>query len=396
MLSSLLALLIILLITSVAFGGKSITGKIFGSLTGGVVHLVGKIIQQIFVVAFFILKVLFKAFYSSTSTFLTDANNKTRLQQVISLVSTLFCFSMIFLPWIYPLQIGIENLSVLAIILSIPSLAFIITLLTAGRTNFRVSSLYMAIFITVLSVISNVLYVWQYTYPSNLFYISLVFAVCYFVRVFWLIKTDNNQIHKRIANYSKEKSNRRKKSEAEISIVDSRQKSFGSSSPIVIPEISRYQHLHVIGPTGTGKSILATNLAVQDIMNEEVGVIVIEPMKGLVKSIRNFANNIGRKVHYFDPTDPRSVILNPLDGELSEIDKICEVNIDAFVGYLGNHAVEYFKNRQKNTLRMAIKVVKNVKEDHATYIDLLDLLRPDGNDTRQEYLRKLKDETIKA
>lgn len=164
-------------------------------------------------------------------------------------------------------------------------------------------------------------------------------------------------------------------------------------TPITLPEISRYQHMQIIGPTGTGKSILGLNLATQDILNPNHGVVALEPTKDFVRSLRAVSKNIGRKYYFVDPTDANTEVINPLDGD--DFDEIAEINASAFVGYLGNNANEFYKNKQKNALRMAIKVAKVIKGDEATYDDLLDILRPKAGDLRKEYANQIEDSRIR-
>jgi hypothetical protein len=164
-------------------------------------------------------------------------------------------------------------------------------------------------------------------------------------------------------------------------------------SPIVLPEVSRYQHMQIIGPTGTGKSILGLNLATQDILNYNHGLVALEPTKDFVRSLRAVAKNTGRKYYFVDPTDPNTEIINPLDGD--DFDEIAEINASAFVGYLGNNANEFYKNKQKNALRMAIKVAKVIKGDDATYDDLIDILRPGQGDLRKKYANQIEDSRIR-
>jgi hypothetical protein len=73
------------------------------------------------------------------------------------------------------------------------------------------------------------------------------------------------------------------------------------------------QHLHLIGPTGTGKSTLLANLIVQDIAAGR-GVVVIEPKGDLVQDV--LARIPGERIDdviVLDPTDTELPVgLNPL------------------------------------------------------------------------------------
>ncbi len=72
------------------------------------------------------------------------------------------------------------------------------------------------------------------------------------------------------------------------------------------------QHLHVVGPTGTGKSTLLLNLIVQD-MAAGRSVVVVEPKGDLVRDVlERVPEHRLDDVVVMDPTDPQPVGLNPL------------------------------------------------------------------------------------
>ena len=58
----------------------------------------------------------------------------------------------------------------------------------------------------------------------------------------------------------------------------------GVERPLALGVPDSLQHLHVLGPTGVGKSTLLLNLIVQDIAAGR-GVIVIDPKGDLVEEV---------------------------------------------------------------------------------------------------------------
>ena len=93
----------------------------------------------------------------------------------------------------------------------------------------------------------------------------------------------------------------------------------GVKTNVCIQPDDRARHMYVIGMTGTGKSVLLQNMAIQDIRNGH-GVCVIDPHGSLVESIMEF---IPREriddVIYFNPTDTeRPIGLNMLEAQLPE------------------------------------------------------------------------------
>jgi len=83
-----------------------------------------------------------------------------------------------------------------------------------------------------------------------------------------------------------------------------------------IKKADRRRHMYVIGKTGTGKSTLLANMAINDLKNNE-GICVIDPHGDLVETILNYIpSHRINDVIYFDPSDPeRTVKINLFDGE---------------------------------------------------------------------------------
>ncbi len=83
-----------------------------------------------------------------------------------------------------------------------------------------------------------------------------------------------------------------------------------------IKRADRRRHMYVIGKTGTGKSTLLANMAINDLKNDE-GMCVIDPHGDLVETILNYIPS--RRINdviYFDPSDPeRTVKINLFEGE---------------------------------------------------------------------------------
>ncbi len=88
----------------------------------------------------------------------------------------------------------------------------------------------------------------------------------------------------------------------------------GEKTLIRIKEDDRRRHVYIIGMTGTGKSTLISNMAIQDIQNGK-GVCVIDPHGDLVERIlRNIPQSRIEETILFDPSDvARPVGLNLLE-----------------------------------------------------------------------------------
>ncbi|MCB9813494.1 MAG: DUF87 domain-containing protein [Pseudomonadales bacterium] len=70
----------------------------------------------------------------------------------------------------------------------------------------------------------------------------------------------------------------------------------------------RRRHMYVIGKTGTGKSTLLANMAINDLKNNE-GICIIDPHGDLIETILNYIPS--RRINdviYFDPSDPNRTL----------------------------------------------------------------------------------------
>ena len=86
----------------------------------------------------------------------------------------------------------------------------------------------------------------------------------------------------------------------------------GSDATLALPVERALHHLHVIGPTGVGKSTLMANLILQDIA-AGYGVVVVEPKGDLVDDVlARIPPQRLDDVVVLDPNDAEPVGLNPL------------------------------------------------------------------------------------
>ncbi|GIK84509.1 MAG: hypothetical protein BroJett025_11310 [Patescibacteria group bacterium] len=152
----------------------------------------------------------------------------------------------------------------------------------------------------------------------------------------------------------------------------------------------RRRHMYVIGKTGTGKSTLLANMAINDLKNDE-GMCVIDPHGDLVETLLNYIPK--RRINdviYFDPSDTeRTVKLNLFEGEnVVHRELIASGIVSVFkklYAYSWGPRLEYILRNSLLTL---------LKTDQARLSDVLDLLV--NQKFRDGIVEKLDDPILKS
>ncbi|EKD89312.1 MAG: hypothetical protein ACD_34C00121G0004, partial [uncultured bacterium] len=143
----------------------------------------------------------------------------------------------------------------------------------------------------------------------------------------------------------------------------------GIVTPVRIKRADRQRHLYVIGQTGSGKSVLLSSLAVQDIMNGE-GVCVIDPHGDLVQDVlERIPKERADDVVMFTPGDvERPVGLNMLEYETPEQkDFAVQEMVAIFYKLFGQEMIgPMFEHYMRN----AMLALMDDKEAGATLIEI--------------------------
>ena len=151
----------------------------------------------------------------------------------------------------------------------------------------------------------------------------------------------------------------------------------------------RRRHVYVIGKTGTGKSTLLANMAINDLKHNE-GMCVIDPHGDLVETLLDFIpKHRINDVVYFDPADTeRTVQINLFEGEnVVHRELIASGIISVFkklYGYSWGPRFEYILRNCLLTL---------LKSPEAKLSDILDLLT--NEKFREKVVNKLDDPILK-
>lgn len=144
-----------------------------------------------------------------------------------------------------------------------------------------------------------------------------------------------------------------------------------TNKPVIIPQSDRFLHQLVLGPTGCGKTsqILLPSI-LQDLKNPEFGVTVMEPKGDLAEKIHAMGELVDREVIYFNPAYPDCPYFNPMYGDETEVIE----NITTVYKMLAASDKPFFEDKGDNLLRQSLMVIKRLKGNYGTLIDLSTLV----------------------
>ncbi|MEK9165577.1 MAG: type IV secretory system conjugative DNA transfer family protein [Patescibacteria group bacterium] len=155
----------------------------------------------------------------------------------------------------------------------------------------------------------------------------------------------------------------------------------------------RRRHLYVIGRSGTGKSVLMSNMALQDIENGE-GVGMLDPHGELIESVlENIPKNRVDDVIYFDPSDiERPLGLNMLEYKTEDqMDFAVQEMIAIFYKLF---PAEMIGPMFEHNMRNVMLTLMADKESPGTIADIPRMFT--DKEFQQYKLKKVKDVVVRA
>lgn len=156
-----------------------------------------------------------------------------------------------------------------------------------------------------------------------------------------------------------------------------------TKKPVRLPLKDRFLHMLILGPTGSGKTSQSIIPMInKDMQWNEAGIIVLEPKGDLAEKIFAMARHYDRDVMYFNPVLPDCPYFNPLFGDESDVVENMATTFKMFsVG-----SSQFFLDQNDQLVRKSLKVLKRVKGNDATLIDMSNILN--GFKEGQEILNK--------
>lgn len=139
--------------------------------------------------------------------------------------------------------------------------------------------------------------------------------------------------------------------------------------PVMLSVADSLRHLHVIGPTGVGKSTLLARLALQDAAAGR-SVVVIDPKGDLVRDVAERLPQYRLEdVVLLDPTSPSPVGLNGLSGAANQARR--EVNADAILSVFHAIYADSWGPRTEDILASTLTTLARRSDGSLTMVPLL-------------------------
>ncbi len=167
----------------------------------------------------------------------------------------------------------------------------------------------------------------------------------------------------------------------------------GVETPVYIKDDDRRRHIYMIGMTGTGKSTLLLNMAVQDIKNGK-GLCVIDPHGDLIEAIlEHIPKERADDVILFDPSDlERPLGLNMLEWKRPEEKDSAVAEMIAIFYKL--FPPEIIGPMFEHNMRNAMLTLMEDKEHPGTIAEIPRMFT--DTDFQNYKLKKVKDPVVRA
>ncbi len=146
-------------------------------------------------------------------------------------------------------------------------------------------------------------------------------------------------------------------------------------APVALSGEERFLHLHVLGPTGAGKSsAVLLPLILQDLDRKDAGLTLFDPKGDLAAAVADACRRRGRPFILFDPSDPACPPVNLLAGDRVRAAEAAAYAFDKAFG--GDNP--FYRNLGQNLLRHSLLALKESLDDRVRLSHLLALWTDDA------------------
>ena len=178
------------------------------------------------------------------------------------------------------------------------------------------------------------------------------------------------------------------------------------SADIVIPLETRFEHMHIIAPTGSGKTTFLSHMLMADIVEvsrNRCSVVVMDSKRDLIKSIERSAifapgTPMHDKLVVLDVEDVEwPISLNLMQLSVADNDDLSPRDKEAFRNSTLSMLNYFFRSllstgaeltaRQSTVFNFLIQLMMEIP--NATLDTLIDILEPNGINKYSQYIQKL-------
>ncbi len=169
----------------------------------------------------------------------------------------------------------------------------------------------------------------------------------------------------------------------------------GQEREVHLLDPDRLRHVYIIGATGTGKSLLMSQMILQDI-REGKGVCFIDPHDTFEKILEQIPPERAEDVIYFDPSN----LNRPMGWNIMEAhsDMQRHMVVSGFIGLLYKlydpHQTGIVGPRLEHSVRNAMLTVMEAMPE-GTLIEVMRVLQDPGGPFLQELLPRVSDQMVK-
>ena len=172
--------------------------------------------------------------------------------------------------------------------------------------------------------------------------------------------------------------------------AEEEEQALAALAPRPIPEHIRFEHTHILGPAGSGKTSLLEQIVLNDLAKPDPPALVIVDPKGLMverlSRLAVFSDRLADRLVIIDPTDPL-----PALNMFEQPPKGTENQVVSSFGYIFSQAGAALTAKMGPPFAFAVRLMFTIP--NANLFTLMDLFDDTAKERKfQPYIDKLTDE----